>query len=298
MRASVADSEQWLAQVLNGLHTYYWTESEWAGSGSASEAKRALVELGESDDWRPALAAFYRVFAFQRAGAPPSWGPIAGRIIGGLDPTLSIDEVEGVVWEEFKARIAPGKTNPRRNPLFPNGAKPPATRFVARIGDMDHNILRWAAARLRSGDAFSTWHDLRGLQAIGQKIASFFLRDIATSYGIQEGRLDDRTAIFPVDVWVRRGVAAILGDRSSLASRPSDASVAASALGIADDVGVTVAALNAGLWVLGARFARSPSVMVQALTDRSKLQDLVAREVRHTGRKARALQSLQQDVGD
>jgi hypothetical protein len=131
------------------------------------------------------------------------------------------------------------------------------------------------------------------LQAIGPKIGSFFLRDVASAHEVDEYKLDDRRSIFPVDLWVRRGIATLSGQHTASLG---DLEVARTGLDIADELGVTVASLDAGLWVLGARLARSERQMAAALEDRTELKKLVERELRQAQSLAGILKSIRQEL--
>jgi hypothetical protein len=283
-----AKAASWIGPVLTELERYYWT-----AGGPAEKTKEDMVAWAQGP-WRPALAIFYGHYAYERAGAPRSWGPLARNLIEALPAELGVGQIEQLLWDQFTAQVK--KPNPKLNPLATAQPKIPTTRFVVALVEDEHNLIRWATRQMRSGHAMNTSRRLQELQGIGPKIAAFFLRDLVTSHGIDEGSLDDRRAIFPIDVWVRRGVAALAGKEILVEDERVDRQIQDLALRMADDMGVRLATLDAGLWVLGARFARSPARMSEALKSPSNFRRMVEAEVKRAEAEAKALRTVLTDV--
>jgi hypothetical protein len=68
------------------------------------------------------------------------------------------------------------------------------------------------------------------------------------------------------------------------------------ALHSADEMGIRLATLDAGLWVLGARFARSPARLSEALKSPSNFRRMVEAEVKRAGGEAKALRTVLTDI--
>ena len=183
------------------------------------------------------------------------------------------------------------KPNAKTNPLAPGATKKPATVFVAELIEDRHNIVSWAARMASGGWASAAFVQLQSLRGIGPKIAALFLRDVVTSHGIAESTLDDRRCILPVDVWVRRGISELV-KRPELLNESHDRQTCDAAIAWADSHELRIATLDAGLWMLGARLARSVPQMVAALKDRSTFQKLVIRELRQAESAAENLRLL------
>ncbi|MDQ6876525.1 MAG: hypothetical protein M3082_02265 [Candidatus Dormibacteraeota bacterium] len=278
------NGNSWLAQSLLGFENYYWTPG-----GPSGKTKETLVALGAAD-WKKALAIFLGDYAFERAGAPPSWGPLARDLALGLPTDISPDKAAKTLWRQFSAEVP--KPNPKLNPLAISPTKVNVCQFIANLTKDQHNLIRWAFRQLRRGQALEANRQLQTLQGIGPKIAAFFLRDIVTSHAIDEGSLDEPSAILPVDVWVRRGVATLRGLTPEQQKHTSDIQIAEYAVIEAAQLGVRVATLDSGLWVLGARFARSPVKMSEALESSQALRQLLRREIERTEAAAEALRAV------
>src|SRR5579864_4031531 len=194
--------QKWLVPALEHLEAFYW-----APGGPANKSHEALRTHG-AGGWKDALALSYADYAFERAGAPRSWGSISSEIVRRYsDPDLA--GLARSAWREFKSQVE--KPNPKNNALAFGMAKKPATMFVRRLSSDNYNIIHWAARLSSQGSVSVAGSQLRALQGIGPKIAALFLRDVVTSHNIPESRLDDRREILPIDVWVRRGVSVLAG---------------------------------------------------------------------------------------
>lgn len=281
------NQSNWLPEALEQLEAYYW-----APGGPAEKSQEEMRRLG-AGGWQPALAIFYAHYAFERAGAPRSWGPLARSIVEGFPKDSNFANLPELAWNEFTSRV--DKPNRKTNPLAVGASKMPATDFVGELSKDRHNIISWAARMTGHGEVSVASAKLRSLQGIGPKIAAFFLRDVVTSYGVSESVLDDRACILPIDVWLRRGIAELVG-RPDLVNESHDAQTSDAAIAWADSHKLRIATLDAGLWVLGARFARSVPRMIDALKDRSAFEMLVNEELRQAESSVGALRKLEETV--
>jgi hypothetical protein len=264
---------EWLARYLKAFEAYYW-----APGGPAGKTQSDVKRLG-AGGWRGALEVFFADYAFERAGAPRIWPSIAREIVSRFPAKKSLRSLPEWAWNEFEMCVT--KPNPTSNPLNSRGGKEPATRFIANLNADRNNLISWAARLTSNGDATLAYRKLQTLQGIGPKIAALFLRDVVTSYGIRESALDDRRCILPVDTWVRRGMATIVGNED-LMKETRDPTTQVLAIEWADAHGIRVAALDAGLWVLGARLARSLPVLASALENRSSFERFIDEELERT----------------
>lgn len=82
----------------------------------------------------------------------------------------------------------------------------------------------------------------------------------------------------------------------ALVDETRDSQTQREAIGLADSLGIRVATLDTGLWVLGARFARSPSRMGAALLDMDRFRQLVDEELRRAESAVGPLRELAESV--
>jgi hypothetical protein len=282
----------WLGDVLAVLEEFYW-----APGGPGEKSREQLRGLA-AGPWKPALAMFYHHYAYERAGAPRDWGPTAAEVIAEYDKPEPEPDLPGWAWSRFRESIGQtNKPNQKNNPLWDgHAAQHAATAFVAELKAEDYNLIRWAARRLAKGEAVEVSRQLQSLHALGPKISAFFLRDVVSSHGIPEGSIGGRHCIQPIDTWIRRAVAT-LSARPVLADEGRDLETQGVAVELADALGITSAAFNTGLWVLGAGFARSESRLSAALRSRDLLYDLVRRELDRAEKRLVALRKVEAAVG-
>ncbi len=281
-----AGSDFWLGPALVQLERYYWAP------GGPAEKTRADMRAFAAGKWKRALGIFFEHYAFERGGAPSNWGRIARKAVEDYPDSGDLGALPAHAWNQFTSQVS--APNEKSNPLAISYPRLPATRFISTLLEDDHNIIRWAVRRMSSGDAVASHKDLQAITGIGPKIASLFLRDVVTSHQVSEARLDDRRAIMPVDVWVRRAVESIAHEPDLV----NEDDVQNAALEIADRLGIGIATLDTGLWVLGARFARSKLKLKQLLADPSAFEAFVRDQRVQTEAAAFALKAVAQAMVD
>ncbi len=251
---------------------------------------------GAEQGWLPAAVLFASTYAYERAGAAPAYRTIAARALqtagdGVARPDRAFAQR---VWDRFEelARQAGVGVNPKRNPL--NAAEAPGsiplTRFIASLVDNDHNILTWSRTLIAADKAKDALEHLQTIRGIGEKIASFFLRDVARQYQLQE---TPGICFQPADIWIKRVAeiwSAALG-RKVRGYGPS----AELFVELADATGVRGSDLNAGAWVLGARLADGD--LHELATSKDALQARLWRHIRCHEAAAGVLRALVADEG-
>lgn len=263
--------------MVLALDDYYW--SAGGPVGRTREDFAGWIK----GDWKTALAKYYRNYAYERAGSPSSWARYAHEVLLDYPGDSPADDLSGWAWHQFQVRIQkPSGLNPKNNPLFPEQPdRLPMTGFVHQLASDDFNLFKWAKRLLSQGRTDEATTCLLAVHAVGPKIAAFFLRDVVAGSGMAEAVISDVHLIQPIDVWVRRAIVELTGDRE-LAKPTRDRESAKRMVQLAGELDVAGAALNAALWVLGARLARTAEHLHRALDDRDCFSRLVAGEVDRT----------------
>ena len=222
-----------------------------------------------------ALSQFLFGYAFERQGRSPAYAPIARHVVETTTATGSFwqdEETPRKVWESFCSTLKElredAKPNPMNNPLCPRGQsyiakrqqketpQPSALQFVQeKLKEYDYNLVAWVRYMLLDGQVQEVHGDLCSINGIGPKIASFFLRDVAWRFGIQD--FNHRDLLQPVDVWVER-----TARRLDPAARGREAEWIVQEC---QGAGVLPEAVNAGLWYFGALIAGSEFQLFQVL---------------------------------
>jgi hypothetical protein len=204
--------QPWHREAVLALQAYYWAP------GGPSGATR--LELAERirGDWKPALADYYGRFAYERAGADPTWARCARELLMDWPGDAPDDELPQWAWRELERRLAKTEgLNPHNNGLYPHQhGRPPMTQFVKSglPAEDRYNVFAWAARLLATGHAAEATTRLLSLHGIGPKIAAFFLRDVLVAADIPEERIGGAHLVQPIDVWVRRAVVHLTGDET------------------------------------------------------------------------------------
>lgn len=241
------------------------------------------------DDPVLALSQFLFGYAFERQGRSPAYAPIARHVIETTATTKALWQDEAMpqrAWASFCSTLDEiregARPNPMNNPLCPQGysypskwgqketTQPSVLEFAQqRLKDFDYNIVTWARRMLLDGQVLTVHGDLRSINGIGPKIASFFLRDIAWCFRIEV--VTQRGLLQPIDVWVERTVSqldpAAQGREAAWIVQESRAA------------GVLPEAVNAGLWYFGALIAGSEFRLFQALNSPQHARHMVDEHV-------------------
>jgi hypothetical protein len=257
--------------------------------------KAGVMVLDERalDDPVEALAQFASGYAFERQGRSPSYGAIAGKVIRALAPTPSFWEDPDApkrIWDQFCSELGGLPSNPKVNPLCCKGwsyttkrgtkttSQPSAVEFAQRLTEHNYNLVGWVTAQLKQDQVQDAHRQLCGINGIGEKIASFFLREAAWCFDVTPSR--DRALLQPIDVWVRRAVERMdptvsKDHREWIVEKSNDA-------------GVLPEAVNAGLWYLGAIIAGSQYRLFEVLNRPEQAERLVNEHIERLERQVHA----------
>lgn len=182
------------------------------------------------------------------------------------------DEDAQAAWVQF-TQLLSGRAalNAKNNPMASQG-------FAAKLSVIElgrhavevHgcSIIAHIRSELKEGRTSSVHKWLKTVNGVGDKIASFLLRDVELAYQLHAAV--DRHLLQPIDVWVQRCTSLCLGERGNVAR----AIVEASAL-----EGVSDTRVNAGMWYFGARVAQTEYRLHQALEDRGRFWRMIDEHV-------------------
>jgi hypothetical protein len=258
----------------------------------------------DGNNW-DALSIFLEGYAFARQGAPSGFAHAACDAIR----QTSADGIMLVnpnacekLWTTFSALLDNTDLNYANNPLCPKGTE--YTRKYRGASRMTRtsrsSVLEFLAAVLPRGESTSiiayAKHNLEQehvriihqqlsnrINGIGNKIASFFLRDVATFYHILPTKY--RYLLQPIDVWVRR-ISSLL-----MESQMSDEGIAIWIIQEAAKNGVSPEAVNQGMWYFGSQVGGSEYRVSRAIDDLKLAKCLVDE---HVGALQSGLKTLQQ----
>lgn len=111
-------------------------------------------------------------------------------------------------------------------------------------------ITEYMVNNIKSGKAEQMSSELKSIYAIGDKLSSFYLRDLAFVYNLEKYIKPDGLGLFyPVDVWVAR----VGADLEIYPQKTALNKVRSLVIPVCVSSGVSPLKLNAGMWYIGAR---------------------------------------------
>jgi hypothetical protein len=165
----------------------------------------------ESDPWL-SLRLFLQMYAFERQGRSPDYSFAA---VDAIDENRSAPlERASIrsVWNSFRRRLR--DLNYANNPLCPKGTKysrnyrkQKRSTKVTKLSvvqfaiKLERPLVKWARDCLEHNIPSQAHGQLCSINGVGNKIASFFLRDVASTFRLAP--TCDRHLLQPIDIWVR-----------------------------------------------------------------------------------------------
>jgi hypothetical protein len=147
----------------------------------------------------------------------------------------------------LNAVIGPGKVGKGRDVLMILSA----LRHIAPLPSM--NIVSFSVDRIKQGLLEKHYQQLQatapgGITQVGPKIASFYLRDVVSLFGLERFVSDDAAfCLQPVDVWVEK-----IAYRSKLVpEKSSHAAIRNAILSRCRAIGISPVVFNQGAWYVG-----------------------------------------------
>jgi len=262
--------------------------------------------LRESDTW-DSLGLFLEGYAFERQGRRPDYGPAA------VDSVMKAKSKGGglkrqhvsQVWNDFKSYLGASKLNEANNPLCPQGTSygPTNNRTTRKesvlelllgmsASGLPPNIVVYAKAGL-AYDHLKTAHDkIKEINGIGSKIASLFLRDVATFYNIFPSK--ERHLLQPIDVWVRRIVRELGGPVTEPNEQDPRVDEAARKWIVNESARASAnpEAVNQGMWYFATQIVGSYHRLKNSIHNPSYAKELLDQHKKALKRAAKAACSL------
>ena len=224
-----------------------------------TQERESLSGLSEEAHWYDALIHF-KNYAYERnmTGAISRYRQIADIVLEPLrDRERWSVSIEETIWDSFKGQctISNIKPNEQVDPLKPSeGNKRSLEKFVWDSTDnINTTIAVWAFNMLNQNQLKEAHRQLKTVWGIGDKIASFYLRDIfwlGSNLSPAEPltNIDDLYLIQPVDIWVERAAKA-LGFKEE-----SKTKIAIAISSFEHDLGLPPGGGNIAFWMLGSNY--------------------------------------------
>lgn len=248
----------------------------------------------ENDTW-DSLGLFLEGYAFERQGRRPDYGPAAADVVMELkrgsvrlDSGTALNEA----WQRFRKLLGGAGLNEANNPICPKGtvfsrkgssrltSSPSALELATEIaGNGNLTLVTYFKNMLGQDKVENAHRKLRELNGVGPKIASLFLRDLATYYNFTVSK--ERHLLQPIDVWVRRIV-------KELGGPANDQDVGKWIVSESATAWVNPEAVNQGMWYFAREIAGSYYRLKDSIHDLKCAEVLFAQHKQALNRAAQA----------
>jgi hypothetical protein len=209
----------------------------------------------------------FKDYAYERniSGAASVYREVAGVALSCLQTGTWLNDREAEIWnrfnEECKIRGKKGiKPNIRVNPLKRSkGENKNLFTFVRDTPhDEDETIAAWAFRMISEGRIKEAHSKLKTVWGIGDKIASFYLRDIFwLGHGLNpQTTVEADYLLQPIDRWVQRAGEALGYTRAKLAESISK---------FEKENNIAHGGANIGFWMLGSNYLRDEKKFTNVL---------------------------------
>lgn len=168
------------------------------------------------------LAIFLEGYAFERQGRRPDYFPAA------VDSLFHCRQQNNLnancIWNIFKQSLKNRNLNHRNNPLYPSSNPDNITRFGNKHSLIEavynYNFLNRTFTTFiqntvnQNRNIIQAFTFLKTIRGIGDKIASFYLRDLVVVIKINLVNIGNRELLQPIDIWVDRTVKFLAGNQN------------------------------------------------------------------------------------
>lgn len=204
-------------------------------------------------NWKTELVHFLERYAFESTHSRHLKAPSVSVVQAIVkDRATPGGEFQKQVWDKFEEQWGGKNWSTRVNPLSLEPEERSVTHFIA-MRVPDHKLQSWAVHMLAQERDIGKLHaQLKEIRGIGDKLASFYIRDLAHFVGFDEQSIDRELLhlFVPKDLWTER-TAQVWWKTMDQAG--SAIPIRTMYVTVAGAAGVRVRDLDAGSWVLGAR---------------------------------------------
>lgn len=241
------------------------------------QRRNSLSGLAEESNWYDALVHF-KNYAYERniTGAITVYRDIAENVLDILKHRERWHaDLELKIWENFKKECSRRKIKPNKqvDPLKPSkGNKKNLARFVWNLSTPENKtIAAWAFNMLKQNRIREAHQELKRVWGVGDKIASFYLRDIFwignnLNPGTEKFKENDIYLLQPIDIWVERAAKAIGIEKTSKTS------IAKFICSFEKKIGLAPGGANIAFWMLGSNYVDYDEFedVIAAITNKSE----------------------------
>lgn len=233
-----------------------------------------------------ALVCFLKNYAYERQGAAAAYSKIAlkcvsNRYQNGHNWRVPTKDDAKDLWEDYKNiaksdynlldnKTGKVKVNETHNPLN-------ADRGV--VDKLASNNTSNIAVHIRDligyGDTTEAYNFIKEICGIGEKIASFYLRDIVYLAGLDEKNISDLHLLQPIDTWLEQTLKILFNSDVPKNLQEKQKLI----VDLCKESEVSSISFNQGAWVLGSQIAGEFETFKRALTVYDFAQKIIGNHI-------------------
>ena len=238
-------------------------------------------------DGYTALVCFLKNYAYERQGSPKAYSEIAvecvSRYKGEKEWEVPTEKDAEILWnhykdiakEEFnlikknkKTGKEEVKVNKSRNPM--NNEKKDG--IIDKLAsDNIPNIAIHVRDYISKDDTQRAYNFMKSIRGIGEKISSFYLRDIVYLAGLDEKNISDLYLLQPIDTWLEQTLKILF--KSDVPQKLKEKQTRI--VDLCKESGVSSISFNQGAWVLGSQIAGEFKKFNRILNDYAFAQKVI-----------------------
>lgn len=224
------------------------------------------------------LAVFLEGYAFERQGRRPDYFHVAVDSLFYCNQQNTLNAT--CIWNRFKLLLNNQNLNHRNNPLYPsnnpdnikniNNRKVSVIEAALSVQNnipLSNHLGNLITQNNNINQAFIYLKTIRG---IGDKIASFYFRDLVVTLLINLTNIQNRQLLQPIDIWVERSIKYLTGNQSMNKTQIANWIVVNSL-----KYHLNPEYINMGIWFYGALIASSEYRLNQSLQNINMAQSLI-----------------------
>lgn len=237
-----------------------------------------------------ALDCFLSNYAYERQGAAAAYPQIAHECISirytegnaWRAPTIE-DAIH--LWENYqniakqqfnlvekktKTGEEKAKVNRLRNPMNKDKGV-----IVMIASKSIPNIAVHVRDLLNSRNTFNAYTFLKSIRGIGDKISSFYLRDIACLAGLDEENISDLHLLQPIDTWLEQTIEILFNSYAPISLEKKQKLI----IKLCKESNVSSIYFNQGAWVLGSQIAIEFETFRRVLDDHDSTLSIIEKHI-------------------
>ena len=227
------------------------------------------------DNGYQALVCFLESYAHERQGAAAAYPKIACKCIERIFPQKGIniiakntdaerawEEYERIAREEYHLMNDDGtaKVNQKVNPLNKHRG---VLNILASENIPIPNIAKHVRDRIKTGNTVEVYNFIKSIRGVGEKISSFYLRDIAYLAKIDEKTIEQLHLLQPIDTWLDQAHNILFNSEAYVKLEKKQKDI----LKLCEKAEVSSISFNQGAWFFGSQIAGEFNTFKKALND-------------------------------